>query len=142
MKRFLQFVIEADVASVNLGDTTITANKKAKTINATHKFSDDLTLTANKDMSPGGAASVGAEYSIDKNTSARVTHSTPAYNKGQMGGVSSVGVTHKDDVGDKHEITTDKGVGYGGAGKDIQQGRNIVSTYRKNDVNVATKVGY
>jgi hypothetical protein len=142
MKRFSQFVYEADVASVNIGSTNITADKKANTVNMSTKIGDNTTVTANKDMGPGGAASVSANMNIDNKTSVTASQSTPAYNKGQIGGVSSVGVTHKDDAGDKHDLTTDKGIGFGGAGKDVQQGRNRVTTYRKNDVNVATKVGY
>jgi len=68
--------------------------------------------------------------------------STPAHNKGQMAGTSSVGATYTNPAGgDTHNVTIDKGVGFGGVGRDVQQGRNVVTTYRKNDVNVATKVG-
>jgi len=141
MKSFSQFVYEADVASVNIGSTNITADKKANTVNMSTKIGDNTTVTANKDMSPGGAASVSANMNIDDKTSVTASHSTPAYNKGQMGSVSSVGATYNDTAGDKHNVTVDKGVGFGGAGKDVQQGKNYVSTYRKNDVNVATKVG-
>ena len=141
MKRFLQFVVEADVATVNVGDTTLTADKKANTISATSKIGDDTTVTANRDMNAGGSSSVGVDTKVGSvDVSAR--QSTAAYNKGQMGGTSSVSASYTDPAGgDKHSVTVDKGVGYGGAGKDVQQGRNVVSTYRKNDVNVATKVG-
>ena len=141
MKRFLQFVYEADVASVNVDGTNITADKKANTVNISTKVGDDTTVTANKDMNTGGSSSVGVDTKVG-NVDVSARQNTAAYNKGQVSGTSSVSATHTDPAGgDKHTVTVDKGVGFGGAGKDVQQGRNVVSTYRKNDVNAATKVG-
>jgi len=141
MKRFIQFVKEADVASVNVGGTNLNLDKKANTFNVSTKVDDTTSVTANKDMSPGGSSSVGVNTKLgDVDLSAR--HTTAAYNKGQMGDTSSVNATYNDSANStKHNISVDKGIGFGGAGKDVQPDKNYITTYRKNGVNVATKVG-
>ena len=141
MKRFIQFVKEADVSSVKVGDTNITADKKANTVNISAKVGDNTTVTANRDLNTGGSSSIGVDTKIgDVVLSAR--QRTASYNKGQMGDTSSVSATYNDPTNaTKHNITVDKGIGFGGAGKDVQPNKNYITTYRKNGVNVATKVG-
>jgi hypothetical protein len=135
-RRYLDILDEQDTASIDVGNAKFTADKTTNTVSGTYDFDDNTQMTATQDLSKGGASSVGAKTNIS-GVDVSVQHNTPAYNKGQMAGTSSVSAAYKDTQGylgrpgQTHTVTATKGVGFGGAGKDIKPGKNVATSYTK-----------
>jgi hypothetical protein len=131
-RKYLDVLNEQTPMTVNVGDNTkFTADKTTNTLTGTTKVGD-TDITATKDLSPGGASTVSATAKLAPNLTATGTQSTPAYNKGQLGGTTSYSQTYTDSAGIKHTATATKGIGFGGAGKNIQPGQNIATSYTKS----------
>ena len=125
-------------ATVNVGDnSSFSVAKSTKTVTGTTDVGGTK-VAAKQDLAPGGASSVSATRQVAPNLTATVTQSSPAYNKGQLAGTSQVQTSFKDTTGalgtpgQTHNVRIDKGVGFGGAGKNIQPGQNIQTTYTKS----------
>lgn len=136
-RRYLDILDEQPKsASINVGNAKFTTDKTTNTVSGTYDFDDNTQMTATQDLSKGGASSVGAKTNIS-GVDVSVQHNTPAYNKGQMAGTSSLSAAYKDSQGylgtpgQTHTVTATKGVGFAGAGKDIKPGQNIATTYTK-----------
>jgi hypothetical protein len=135
-RRYLDILDEQDTASIDVGNAKFTADKTTNTVSGTYDFDDNTQMTATQDLSKGGASSVGAKTNIS-GVDVSVQHNTPAYNKGQMAGTSSVSAAYKDTQGylgrpgQTHTVTATKGVGFGGAVKDIKPGQNVATSYTK-----------
>ena len=138
-RRYLDILAEEPAsATVNVGDnSSLTVDKSTKTVTGTTDVAGTK-VTAKQDLAPGGASSVSATRQVAPNLSATVTQSSPAYNKGQLAGTSQVQTSYKDTTGalgtpgQTHNVRVDKGVGFGGAGKNVQPGQNIQTTYTKS----------
>ena len=132
-RRYLDILAEEPAsATVNVGDnSSLTVDKSTKTVTGTTDVAGTK-VTAKQDLTPGGASSVSATRQVAPNLSATVTQSSPAYNKGQLGGTSQVQTSYKDTAGATHNVRIDKGVGFGGAGKNVQPGQNIQTTYTRS----------
>jgi hypothetical protein len=138
-RRYLDIIAEEPAsATANVGDnSSFTVDKSTKTVTGTTDVAGTK-VTAKQDLSPGGASSVSASRQVAPNLTATVTQSSPAYNKGQLAGTSQVQTSYKDTAGalgtpgQTHNVRVDKGVGFGGAGKNIQPGQNIQTTYTKS----------
>lgn len=136
-RRYLDILDEQDSATLDLGNAKFIADQPSKTMSGQLDVDDNTQVTATRDFNPGGASSVGAKTNIS-GVDVSVQHNTPAYNKGQMAGTSSVSAAYKDTQGyigtpgQTHTVTATKGVGFGGAGKDIKPGQNIATTYTKS----------
>lgn len=124
-------------------DTTISATRDFNpggvgSMSVTTKPYADTTLSATRDFSPGGASSVSVTTKPYTDTTLSATHSTPAYNKGQIGGTSQIQGSYKDSAGligpagQTHTVTATKGIGFGGAGKNIKPGGNWATSYTKS----------
>jgi hypothetical protein len=137
-RRYLDILAEEPTsATVNVGDnSSLTVDKSAKTVTGTTDVGGTK-VTAKQDLTPGGAGSVSATRQVAPNLNATVTQNSPAYNKGQLAGTSQVQTSFKDTTGalgspgQTHNVRVDKGVGFGGAGKNVQPGQNIQTTYTK-----------
>lgn len=138
-RKYLDILAEQPTsASVNVGDNaSFTVDKATKSLTGTADIGGTK-VTATQDLSPGGASSVSATRQVAPNLTATATQSSPAYNKGQLAGTSQVQTSFKDTAGtlgtpgQTHNVRVDKGVGFGGAGKNIQPGQNIQTTYTKS----------
>ena len=138
-RRYLDILAEEPTsATVNVGDnSSLTVDKTTKTVTGTTDVAGTK-VTAKQDLAPGGASSVSATRQMAPNLTATVTQSSPAYNKGQLAGTSQVQTSYKDTTGalgtpgQTHNVRVDKGVGFGGAGKNVQPGQNIQTTYTKS----------
>jgi len=136
-RKYLDILDEQDVASANIGNAKFTANKTSNTVTGAYDLDDKTQMTATQDISKGGASSVGAKTNID-GVDVSVQHNTPAYNKGQIAGTSSVSAAYKDTQGylgtpgQTHTVTATKGVGFQGAGKDIRPNQNYVTKYDRS----------
>jgi len=117
-------------ATVNVGNnTTVTADPNAKTVAAKSQIGD-LNLQATTDVAKG-ATSVAADYKVAPGSSVGVTQTQTGY-KGQMAPSSQLRASQTDTAGQTHNVRIDKGVGFAGAGKNIQPGQNIQTTYTKS----------
>jgi len=138
-RRYLDILAEEPTsATVNVGDnSSLTVDKTTKTVTGTTDVAGTK-VTAKQDLAPGGASSVSATRQMAPNLTATVTQSSPAYNKGQLAGTSQVQTSYKDTTGalgtpgQTHNVRVDKGVGFGGAGKNVQPGQIIQTTYTKS----------
>jgi hypothetical protein len=116
-------------ATVNVGNnTTVTADPNAKTVAAKSQIGD-LNLQATTDVAKG-ATSVVADYKVAPGSSVGVTQTQTGY-KGQIAPSSQLRASQTDTTGQTHNVRIDKGVGFGGAGKNVQPGQNIQTTYTK-----------
>jgi len=117
-------------ATLNVGDnTTVTADPNAKTIAAKSQIGD-LNLQATTFVTKG-ATSVAADYKVAPGSTVGVTQTQTGY-KGQMAPTSQLRAAQTDTAGQTHNLRIDKGVGFGGAGKNIQPGQNTQTTYTKS----------
>jgi hypothetical protein len=117
-------------ATVNVGNnTTVTADPNAKIVAAKSQFGD-LNLQATTDVAKG-ATSVAADYKVAPGSSVGATQTQTGY-KGQMAPSSQLRASQTDTAGQTHNVRIDKGVGFGGAGKNIQPGQNTQTTYTKS----------
>ena len=136
-RRYLDILDEQDSATLDLGNAKFTADKPTKTFTGQLDVNDTTQVTATRDFNPGGASTVGVKTNIN-GVDLSAQKSTPAYNKGQMGGTTSVSAAYKDTTGalgtpgQTHTVRMDKGIGFGGAGKDIKPGGNYVTTYTQS----------
>jgi len=123
-------------ATVNIGNnTTFTADKNTSTVSGTTKVDPNTTVSATKDVSPGGASTVGVKTNVN-GVDLSAQKNSPAYNKGQLAGTSSVSAAYKDTTGalgtpgQTHTVNATKGVAFGGAsGPNV--GKNVITTYTK-----------
>ena len=135
-RRYLDIIDEQDTAALNLGTAKFSADKNTNTVSGAVDLDDKTQVSATQDISKGGATTVGAKTNLS-GVDISAQHSTPAYNKGQLAGTSSVSAAYKDTQGylgkpgQTHTVTATRGVGFGGAGKNIQPGQNIATTYTK-----------
>ena len=123
-------------ATLNVGDNSSFAVDTAnKTISGQIKVGDNLNLQSTQDLK-AGAGTVSADLQVDPNTSVGATYTQTGY-KGQMAPTSQLRTSYKDSAGSigrpgqTHNVRLDKGVGFGGAGKNVQPGQNIQTTYTK-----------
>jgi hypothetical protein len=134
-RQYLDILDEQDTASIDLGNTKFSLDKS--TVSGQLDVDDKTQVTAQQDLSQGGASTVGAKTNID-GVDISAQKSSPAYNKGQLAGTSSVSAAYKDaqgylgKPGQTHTVTATKGVGFGGVGKDIRPGQNIATSYTKS----------
>jgi len=139
-RKYLDILAEQPTsATVNFDDnSSATVDAAAKTISAQTKVGDNLDLKATQDFSTSksGAGTVSADYQVDPNTSVGATQTQTGY-KGQMAPTQQIRTSYKDTTGavgtpgQTHNVRVDKGVGFQGAGKNIQPGQNTVTTYTK-----------
>lgn len=125
-RQYLDILDEQDTVSMDLGKGKFSADRASNTVSGTYDVDDTTQITATQDTSKGGATSVGAKTNIG-GVDIAAKHNSPAYNKGQLAGTSSISASYKGDT-----FTATKGVGFGGAGKDIRPGQNIATTYTKS----------
>jgi len=125
-RQYLDILDEQDTASIDLGKAKFSADRATNTVSGTYDVDDATQITATQDTSKGGATSVGAKTNIG-GVEIAAKHYSPAYNKGQLAGTSSISASYKGDT-----FTATQGVGFGGAGKDIKPGQNIATTYTKS----------
>ena len=130
-RRYLDIVAEQSLpvgvnqpATVNVGNnTSVTADPAAKTVAAKSQIGD-LNLQATTDVAKG-ATSVAADYKVAPGSTVGVTQTQTGY-KGQMAPSSQLRASQA------HNVRIDKGVGFGGTGKNVQPGQNIATTYTKS----------
>lgn len=130
-RKYLDILSEQPTsATVNVGDnTTATIDTDQKTATAKTQIGD-LNLQATSDLANQGVGSVSADYKVAPGSSVGATHTQTGY-KGQMAPTSQIRASHTDTAGQTHNVRVDKGVGFGGAGKNVQPGQNTVATYTK-----------
>ena len=127
---------EPTSATLDVGNAKFTADKTTNTLAGQYDVDDRTQLSFNRDFTPGGATNVGVKTNVN-GVDLTAQRNSPAYNKGQLAGTSSVSAAYKDTTGalgtpgQTHNIRIDKGVGFGGAGKNVQPGQNTVTTYTK-----------
>jgi len=135
-RQYLNILDEQDTASLDVGNAKFTADKSTKTLAGQYDVDDKTQLSVNRDFNPGGATTVGVKTNVN-GVDLTAQQNSPAYNKGQLAGTSSVSAAYKDTTGalgtpgQTHNIRIDKGVGFGGAGKNVRPGQNTVTTYTK-----------
>lgn len=129
-------------AKTNVGGTDISATRdlgtgKLTSVDAAARIGGANIKTA-QDFSTAkqGAGTVSVDAPVAPGTTAGATYTQQGY-KGQMAPSSQVRMSYTDTTGaigqpgQTHNVRIDKGVGYGGAGKNIQPGQNIQTTYTK-----------
>jgi hypothetical protein len=117
------------------GDFTanITKNKSTNTVSGTMPVGG-ATLSATKDMTPGGAQTVSVDTNVVPNLNLSATRKSADYNKGQLAGTKSVSAKYTDTTGSlgepgkQHTATRTSGVGFGGA-SGPRVGKNYVDQY-------------
>ena len=134
--------VETRQATLNTpaGDFTanITKDKSTNTVSGTMPVGG-ATLSATKDMTPGGAQTVSVNTNVAPNLNLSTTRKTADYNKGQLAGTKSVGAKYTDTTGalgnpgQEHTATRTAGVGFGGA-SGARVGKNYVDQYSVNEV--------
>ena len=135
-RKYLDILDEQDTASLDVGNAKFTADKTTKTLAGQYDVDDKTQLSVNRDFNTGGATTVGVKTNVN-GVDLTAQKNSPAYNKGQLAGTSSVSAAYKDTTGalgtpgQTHNIRIDKGVGFGGAGKNVRPGQNTVTTYTK-----------
>jgi hypothetical protein len=136
-RKYLDILDEQNTASVDLGNAKFSVDKSTSTASGELDVDDNTKVTAKQDLSQGGASTVGVKTNIH-GVDIAAQKSSPAYNRGQLAGTSSVSAAYKDTQGylgkpgQTHTVTQTKGVGFGGAGKDVQPGKNVATTYTKS----------
>ena len=130
---------ETRQATVNtpVGDFTanITKDKNKNTVSGTMPVGG-ATLSATKDMTPGGAQSVSVDTNVAPNLNLSATRKSADYNKGQLAGTKSVSAKYTDttgalgEPGQQHTATRTAGVGFGGA-SGARVGKNYVTKIDK-----------
>ena len=139
-RRYLDIIDEQEPTTVNFDDnTSATLDAAAKTFGMQAKVGNNLNLKVAQDYSTAkrGAGTVAADYQVDPNTSIGLTTTQAGY-KGQMAPTSQVRTSYKDTTGalgepsQTHNVRIDRGVGFGGAGKNIRTDKNTQTTYTKN----------
>ena len=134
-RKYLDILDEQDTASLDVGNAKFTADKTTNTLDGQYDVDDKTQLSVNRDFTPGGATTVGVKTNVN-GVDLTAQQNSPAYNKGQLAGTSSVSAAYKDTTGalgtpgQTHNIRIDKGVGFGGAsGPNV--GKNVITTYTK-----------
>jgi hypothetical protein len=130
---------ETRQATVNTpaGDFTanITKDKSTNTVSGTMPVGG-ATLSAKKDLTPGGAQSVTVDTDVAPNLNLSATRKSADYNKGQLAGTKSVAAKYTDTTGalgkpgQQHTATRTAGVGFGGA-SGSRVGKNYVTQIDK-----------
>jgi LysM repeat protein len=130
---------ETRQATVNTpaGDFTanITKDKNTNTVSGTMPVGG-ATLSAKKDLTPGGAQSVTVDTDVAPNLNLSATRKSADYNKGQLAGTKSVSAKYTDTTGalgkpgQQHTATRTAGVGFGGA-SGARVGKNYVTQIDK-----------
>jgi len=130
---------ETRQATVNTpaGDFTanITKDKSTNTVSGTMPVGG-ATLSAKKDLTPGGAQSVTVDTDVAPNLNLSATRKSADYNKGQLAGTKSVSAKYTDTTGalgkpgQQHTATRTAGVGFGGA-SGARVGKNYVTQIDK-----------
>jgi len=121
-------------AKTNVGGTDISATRNLNTGNlnsvnaATNIGGTDIKATQDFTTAKTGAGQVSADYQVDPSTSVGVTATQTGY-KGQTAPTSQVRTSYKEPTGQTHNVQIDKGVGFQGAGKNVQPGQNTATTY-------------
>jgi hypothetical protein len=134
-RKYLDILGEQPVTANIDDNTSATVDPAAKTIGMQTKVGDNLNLQATQDLK-AHAGTMSADLQVDPNTSVGLSHTQTGY-KGQMAPSSQIRASYKDTSGSigapgqTHNVRVDKGVGFGGAGKNIQPGQNIQTTYTK-----------
>lgn len=126
-RKYLDILDEQNVASANIGNAKFSADQSTNTVSGTYDVDDATQITATQDTSKGGATSVGAKTNIG-GVDIAAKHNSPAYNKGQLAGTSSISASYKGDT-----LTATKGVGFQGAGANVKPGQNIIYNYSKTN---------
>ena len=129
-------------AKTNVGGTDISATRNLGTGNldsvgvSTNVGGTNIKATQDFTTAKAGAGSVSVNTPVAPGTTVGATYTQAGY-KGQMAPSSQVSMSYKDTAGalgtpgQTHNVRIDKGVGFGGAGKNIQPGQNIQTTYTK-----------
>jgi hypothetical protein len=130
---------ETRQATVNTPAGNFTANitkdKSTNTVSGTMPVGG-ATLSAKKDLTPGGAQSVTVDTDVAPNLNLSATQKSADYNKGQLAGTKSVSAKYTDttgalgEPGQQHTATRTAGVGFGGA-SGSRVGKNYVTQIDK-----------
>jgi hypothetical protein len=130
---------ETRQATVNTPAGNFTANitkdKSTNTVSGTMPVGG-ATLSAKKDLTPGGAQSVTVDTDVAPNLNLSATRKSADYNKGQLAGTKSVAAKYTDttgalgEPGQQHTVTRTAGVGFGGA-SGSRVGKNYVTQIDK-----------
>jgi hypothetical protein len=130
---------ETRQATVNTPAGNFTANitkdKSTNTVSGTMPVGG-ATLSAKKDLTPGGAQSVTVDTDVAPNLNLSATRKSADYNKGQLAGTKSVSAKYTDttgalgEPGQQHTATRTAGVGFGGA-SGSRVGKNYVTQIDK-----------
>jgi hypothetical protein len=130
---------ETRQATVNTPAGNFTANitkdKSTNTVSGTMPVGG-ATLSAKKDLTPGGAQSVTVDTDVAPNLNLSATRKSADYNKGQLAGTKSVAAKYTDttgalgEPGQQHTATRTAGVGFGGA-SGSRVGKNYVTQIDK-----------
>jgi hypothetical protein len=128
---------EPNQATVNVPGASFTADKSTNTLSGTTSVGG-TTLSATKNMTPGGGGSVSASMQAAPNLNLTATQKSANYNKGQLAGTKSVSANYTDTTGalgkpgQQHTATRTTGVGFGGA-SGANVGKNYVDQYSVNE---------
>ena len=128
---------ETRQATLNTPAGNFTANitKDKNTVSGTMPVGG-ATLSATKDMTPGGSQSVTVDTDVAPNLNLSATRKSADYNKGQLAGTKSVSAKYTDTTGalgkpgQQHTATRTAGVGFGGA-SGSRVGKNYVTQIDK-----------
>jgi hypothetical protein len=128
---------EPNQATVNVPGASFTTDKSTNTLSGTTSVGG-TTLSATKNMTPGGGGSVSASMQAAPNLNMTATQKSANYNKGQLAGTKSVSANYTDTTGalgkpgQQHTATRTTGVGFGGA-SGANVGKNYVDQYSVNE---------
>jgi hypothetical protein len=128
---------EPNQATVNVPGASFTADKSTNTLSGTTNVGG-ATLSATKNITPGGGGSVSASMQAAPNLNLTATQKSANYNKGQLAGTKSVSANYTDTTGalgkpgQQHTATRTTGVGFGGA-SGANVGKNYVDQYSVNE---------
>ena len=128
---------EPNQATVNVPGSSFSADKSTNALSGQTNVGG-ATLSATKNITPGGGGSVSASMQAAPNLNLTATQKSADYNKGQLAGTKSVSAKYTDTTGalgkpgQQHTATRTAGVGFGGAtGANV--GKNYVDQYSVNE---------
>ena len=128
---------EPNQATVNVPGSSFSADKSTNALSGQTNVGG-ATLSATKNITPGGGGSVSASMQAAPNLHLTATQKSADYNKGQLAGTKSVSAKYTDTTGalgkpgQQHTATRTAGVGFGGAtGANV--GKNYVDQYSVNE---------
>ena len=125
MRKYLD-ILDEQVSTLNIDNTSVTADPTAKTISAQTKVGNNLNLKAAQDLK-AHAGTVSADLQVDPNLKIGGTHTQTGY-QGQMTPTTQISANYDNPEIGKIDARLDKGAMFQGAGKNIQQGNPAIAT--------------